>query len=204
MAARTSAGWSEIVAGHRQRQLEAIGLAAFDLVDQRGLAHVTMADLAQAVGISRPTLYKYVASVEAALADFIVRRTALFETELAQALAAATDPAAQLDAYVAVTLGHVGHEQHAGALALLNGGRLSPTVDAVVHAHVRKSQAALAAILSNGIHAGLIRPDLNVDAAALLIQRMLVGAGDLPPDEATATETTLALVRALVWRGVAG
>lgn len=204
MPARESTNWSRVVSGHRESQLEEIGRAAFELVSARGLAHVTMADLAHAVSISRPTLYKYVSSVEAALSFFIERQTTDFYQRLTDAIALANDPSSQLDAYIAVTLRHVSHADHRGALIQLSGGRLSPAVEAVVHAHAQKSQRTLAAILTSGKNAGIIRSDVNVDTCALLIQSMLLGAGQFADDELPAAETTLAMVRSLVWQGVSG
>ena len=61
------ASWDHTVDEHRSAQREAIAAAAWGLAQQRGPFAITMSQVAEAAGVSRPTLYKYFADVESML-----------------------------------------------------------------------------------------------------------------------------------------
>lgn len=200
--ARAVTAWAEAVTDHRESQAEAIGRLAFALVGKRGLAHVTMADLAHAAGISRPTLYKYAGSVEGALRGHIERETARYHAEVVAAVALETDPRAKLDAFIRVTLRHVGSDGHHGALGQVGGGTLSPAVEATVDAHAEGIRAMLAAILEEGKTAGVVRAEVNSGVVALLLQYVLVGAGRHQLVESDAARAAETAVSAFIWHGI--
>ena len=62
---RTS--WGETVDEHRKIQREAIAAAAWTLAREHGPFGVTMSQVSEAAGVSRPTLYKYFPDVESML-----------------------------------------------------------------------------------------------------------------------------------------
>lgn len=57
--------WHETVDAHRAHVREAILETTWQLVSERGLRGVTMAEIAERAGIGRATLYKYFPDVEA-------------------------------------------------------------------------------------------------------------------------------------------
>ena len=59
--------WNETIEAHRRAVRDAILAATVALVDERGLASVTMSQIAEKTGIGRATLYKYFPDVEAIL-----------------------------------------------------------------------------------------------------------------------------------------
>ncbi|MDP1795028.1 MAG: TetR/AcrR family transcriptional regulator [Acidimicrobiales bacterium] len=59
--------WTETIASHRQTVTDTVLDAAASLVAERGVSGLTMAELADASGIGRATLYKYFPSLDAVL-----------------------------------------------------------------------------------------------------------------------------------------
>src|SRR3990172_12780555 len=59
--------WNDTIETHRRAVREATLDAAAALVAERGLASVTMSEIAEKTGIGRATLYKYFPDVEAIL-----------------------------------------------------------------------------------------------------------------------------------------
>src|SRR5207249_2176535 len=59
--------WNETIAAHRRAVRDAILDTTVALVAERGLASVTMSQIAEQTGIGRATLYKYFPDVEAIL-----------------------------------------------------------------------------------------------------------------------------------------
>ncbi|NUR94395.1 MAG: helix-turn-helix transcriptional regulator [Kribbellaceae bacterium] len=59
--------WEHTIASHRSAVQEAILAAAAELVGERGVPGLTMAELAQRAGVGRATLYKYFGDVDAVL-----------------------------------------------------------------------------------------------------------------------------------------
>jgi AcrR family transcriptional regulator len=135
--------------------------AAADLADDVGWERLTLAALAERVGVAVPSLYKHVDGLDA------VRRgvTVLAVTELGETLAAAAgsepgrgaDPSAQLHALAAAYRSY----------AVAHPGRYAATVRAARpddEAHVAASDAVLATVLSALADRGL-RGDDATDAA---------------------------------------
>lgn len=61
------ASWDHTVDEHRAAQREAIAAAAWALAQEHGPFAITMSQVAEAAGVSRPTLYKYFPDVESML-----------------------------------------------------------------------------------------------------------------------------------------
>ncbi|WP_066598245.1 TetR/AcrR family transcriptional regulator [Cryobacterium arcticum] len=111
--------------------LDAIVLAAADLLEQSGLAGVTMQAVAQRVGVRAPSLYKRVPSRERLIQ--LVAETTI--TELAGRLDAAVGPVELANALRAI-----GHERPAAFQLIMTPG---PGVPAVGDEFVRAASAAI-------------------------------------------------------------
>jgi len=111
--------------------LDAIVLAAADLLEQSGLAGVTMQAVAQRVGVRAPSLYKRVPSRERLIQ--LVAETTI--TQLAGRLDAAVGPVELANALRAI-----GHERPAAFQLIMTPG---PGVPAVGDEFVRAASAAI-------------------------------------------------------------
>ena len=87
--------WTENIATHRRQVHDAVLDAAVELVNAKGVANLTMADLANASQIGRATLYKYFPSLDAVLAACHHREVERHLAEL-QRLAVGQPPATRL------------------------------------------------------------------------------------------------------------
>ncbi|MEV4705434.1 helix-turn-helix domain-containing protein [Actinoplanes sp. NPDC049316] len=90
--------WNATIEAHRQAVRDATLDAAQQLVAERGLASVTMSQIAEATGIGRATLYKYFADVDAVLTAWHERQIHRHLHQLAQARAGGEDAAGRLRA----------------------------------------------------------------------------------------------------------
>src|SRR6185312_8862029 len=90
--------WNETIALHRETVRATILDATWQLVSERGLAAVTMSQIAEQAGIGRATLYKYFPDVEAILLAWHERQISGHLAQLAKIRAQHDDPVAQLHA----------------------------------------------------------------------------------------------------------
>jgi AcrR family transcriptional regulator len=161
-----------------------------ELVAERGLRSVTMAQIAERTGIGRATLYKYFPEVEAILIAWHDQHVAGHLQQLADARAAAADPATRLHAVLAA-YAHIAHEmshRHPGTelSALLHRDERVARAQRQLHDLVRD-------VLTEAAHAGIIRADVAPDELATYCLHSLTAAGDLPSTDAIARLVTLTL-----------
>jgi AcrR family transcriptional regulator len=88
--------WNDTIETHRRQVREAILDTTWTLAAERGLAAVTMSEIAEKTGIGRATLYKYFPDVEAILIAWHQRQIARHLALLATARDEHTDPARRL------------------------------------------------------------------------------------------------------------
>ncbi|MYW43537.1 TetR family transcriptional regulator [Streptomyces sp. SID161] len=122
---------------------------------ERGFDAVSVAEVAAAAGISKPTLFRYFPAKE----DLVLHRIADHETEAARVVAGAADPVDALYRNFLAGLERrdpvTGLNDHPAVLAfhtLLYG---TPSLVARAYAHVERSEAALAEALGGGLDARL-------------------------------------------------
>ena len=184
--------WDDTIDAHRQAVRSAVLEAAWALVAERGLASVTMSQVAEAAGIGRATLYKYFADVDAMVVAWHEQQVGRHLEQLRELRGRPGSPterlAAVLRAYAANSRG-AGH--HGADLAvLLHGG------DHVLHARSRV-QDLLRDLLAEAADAGQLRTDVPPDELATYCVHALTAAGRLPSDAAVRrlVEVTLAGLR---------
>lgn len=103
--------------------------AASELADSEGLGAVTLARLAQELGVRPPSLYAHVSGLE----DLRGRLGALAARELAAVLGAAAAGRAGRDALEAIAHAYRGYaREHPGCYAALQPARQGPEAEAVV------------------------------------------------------------------------
>ncbi len=92
--------WTETIEAHKREVSDAVLDAAIDLVTERGLVDVTMAEIATRSGIGRATLYKYYPSLDAVLAACHDRAVTRHLAELRALAVTETVPGVRLVAVV--------------------------------------------------------------------------------------------------------
>ncbi len=173
----------------RRRLLDALAT----LLEERGFDAITLADIAQAAGIGRTSVYNHVPDKETLLLAFIDDETARYLAALEAALAGVDDPVEQLRIYVRHQL-RVRRSFHMPA-GLRNA--VSPEAQARLREHAEPVEAALRRILAAGIASGAFHHQLLEVAVPLvnacLSARVAQGHGPTPPDVAAATTEAFVL-----------
>ncbi len=158
------------LAEHRAATREQVFTALVQLLDERGFAALTMADLAEASGVGRTSLYNHFRDLEAVVVAFASEETDRYLAALKAVLDEADSPAQQLEAYVrqhvvAASEFHLGFGSELAAV-------LSPEAMRELREHIVAVEAVLREILAAGIAGGEFAvPDL--DAAVSLIHATL-------------------------------
>ncbi|MEU6991682.1 TetR/AcrR family transcriptional regulator [Streptomyces sp. NPDC046465] len=159
----------------KQRRYEEISEAAITLFLEKGFEKVSVAEVAEAAEISKPTLFRYFASKE----DLVLHRFADHEDEAARVVAARPSGATALDALRQNFLTGLDHRDpvtglndHPGVLAfhrLLYG---TPSLVARLFGYQDRSEQALAAALSKA-HGGTPLEARLAAAQIVAVQRIL-------------------------------
>ena len=173
----------------RRRLLDALAT----LLEERGFDAITLADIAQAAGIGRTSVYNHVPDKETLLLAFIDDETARYLAALEAALAGVDDPVEQLRIYVRHQL-RVRRSFHMPA-GLRNA--VSPAAQARLREHAEPVEAALRRILAAGIASGAFHHQLLEVAVPLvnacLSARVAQGYGPTPHDAAAAATEAFVL-----------
>jgi AcrR family transcriptional regulator len=165
--------WSETIEAHRRAVRDATLDTAATLAAERGLASVTMSQIAEETGIGRATLYKYFPDVEAILVAWHERQIARHLQQLAEIRDQADGPRGRLEA-VLEAYALIQHQHHGTELsALLHRGE-----------HIAQAQQQLSDfirdLLADGAKAGDLRDDVPPRELASYCIHALAGAGSLP------------------------
>src|SRR4051794_39732288 len=164
--------WTDTIEAHRRSVRDATLDATAALVGERGLAGVTMSEIAERTGIGRATLYKYFADVEAILLAWHERQVAghleHLETVGAQAGDAGERLEAVLEAYALMAHGHHGSE----IAVLLHRGEHVVRAQRNLHDFIRD-------LLAEGAAAGILRDDVAPDELAAYCLHALAAAGGM-------------------------
>ncbi|MGY4541867.1 AcrR family transcriptional regulator [Arthrobacter sp. UYNi723] len=175
--------WNETIETHRDAVRAAILDATASLVADRGLAPVTMSQIAQAAGIGRATLYKYFPDVEAILTAWHERQINSHLEHLSQVRNRAVGPGQQLESVL-----------EAYAFLSHSGPGTAEFVRLHQGAHVGLAQqhlrGFLADLLRQGAEAGRFRQDVAPDELAAFCLHALEAASAL-----TSRDAVLRLVK---------
>ena len=179
------------LAEHRTTTRARVFAALAGLMTQRGFDAITMADLAEAAGVGRTSLYNHFRDKEAVVVAFASEETDRYLEALQQALRAADSPSGRLEAYVR---NHVrsAQEFHLGFGPELTS-LLSPEAIRELRQHIVAVEAALREILAEGMISGEFAIT-DLDATVSLIHATLNA-------KHASADTTAAFVRAAVSAG---
>jgi AcrR family transcriptional regulator len=180
--------WNETIEAHRQAVHEAILDGTWALVTERGLASVTMSQIAERAGISRATLYKYFPDVEAILFAWHQRHIAAHLHHLTELRDHTGDPAERLEAVLtAYALISYRRQDHGAELvALLHRG------DQIAAAQQQLTDL-IRDLLAEAARAGDIRDDVPADELARYTLHALTAAAGLPSEAAVGRLGTVIL-----------
>jgi AcrR family transcriptional regulator len=165
--------WNVTVEKHRHAVHDATLDATAQLLAERGLASLTMSDIASKTGIGRATLYKYFPDVETIVVAWHERQIGRHLDQLANVRDRLKDPRRRLAA-VLETYAMISHEHHAGdRAALLHQG--SHAVEA------RKRLVIFVAdLVAEGARSGNFRRDVPPIELAVYCVNALGAASQLP------------------------
>ncbi len=182
--------WDETVAEHRDRRRRSIVDATMALVAERGMADVSMADVAKAAGIGRATLYRYFPGVEQIVAEGVLGTVRRHHATLEAATEEQRDPIEAIRVSLQLLLEYFGTEGHRSMSARVNPEQFSPEVGRSVHEAFGRVHELLARLVVDAQQAGSLRADLDAAFTAQLLYQMLAAGrgavveGRLRPDEA--------------------
>ena len=180
--------WTETIEEHRRAVRDAALDTTAALVAERGLASVTMSQIAAATGIGRATLYKYFPDVEAVLAAWHQRQVARHMEQLATVRDQASGGpgrrlAAVLTAYAAIT--H--HRPHGTDLAAaVHRGEAIATAQ-------RQLLGLFEVLITDAAKTGEVRDDVPPAELASYCLHALQAASSLPSEAAVRRLVTVTL-----------
>jgi len=163
--ARGSTQWADLTEEYRKGQRESIARTAMALLVESGGAGLSMSALAQAVGISRPTLYRYYPDMDSVLvgvAELVSRHDEAFASQVL----AESDPRRQLRTFIDAVTDPAAHG-HLSAIELQ--AALPPEGRKLLNAHEDRARGLLTDILRRGVKDGYFAADLDPDTDARFV-----------------------------------
>jgi len=171
--------------------------ATFELVTEEGLGTVTMTAIADRADVARQTLYNHFTDVEQIVIAGIEEYNAIGFAHLTELLEATATTEAKLDLLVRHT---VAATSHGHAVADLRSA-LSAEARAHLDQHVTSFRSLIASIIADGVAAVSLHESIDPGVYAVLIEGLLLAAGDLAMEEddpaVAATVTSEAVLRVL-------
>ena len=167
------ASWDHTVDMHRAAQREAIATAAWALAQEHGPLAITMSQVAEAAGVSRPTLYKYFPDVVSMLTAHHRKHVEAHVAELACIVGGLGGPGERLERLVVAYAEICHHRAPHG----------SAEVDRLVHTpfELGAAESQLVDLFARAIReVDPGRGDLTPRALAAFAVRALGAAADVP------------------------
>lgn len=186
------------LAAHREHTTSKIFAALRALLYERGYDSLTLADIAEAAGMSRTAMYHYVPDKESLLVAYAEHETDAYLTRLDEALRPLDNPVDQLRAYLRLQLEYFSgnHLPPGPTLRLL----LPEGAADEVLGHVGMIEERLADIVKRGRDRRLLEAE-DLDATVAMISAC-ISRGSVAAPEATALADTIASTEAFVLRAV--
>jgi AcrR family transcriptional regulator len=178
--------WNDTIEAHRRAVEDAILQATATLVAKRGLASVTMSEIAQKSGIGRATLYKYFSDVEAILMAWHDRQVTGHLKHLCEVRDRGGTASERLEA-VLEAYALISHEHGSSELAaLLHRGPHIARAE-------RQLKDLIRGLLIEGAKAGDLRSDIAADELATYCLHSLSAASSLKSRAAVRRLVTVVL-----------
>ncbi|MCA9681361.1 MAG: TetR/AcrR family transcriptional regulator [Myxococcales bacterium] len=191
---------ADTIAAHREETWARLQVSFLEVLQERGFAALSLAEVARRAGVARNTIYNYATDKHGLLVAVVGASVEAFVTELLTDGAAGGDPRERLAALVRKV---VPYFERDGGLPLLNAPDevLQPEVAAALAAAVEPIMAMLEELLAEGSRLGLFRAlperrlvvDLIVGVMTSARRAVLTGQDS----EVVAAETLAFLLAAL-------
>ena len=154
---------------------ERIATATLELIDELGLAGVTMSAVAERAGVARQTLYNHHPDVESIVTAVVEAHEEGGMEAISRMLEGQEGAAAKLEQLIrhSVAMG-----AHRPVLAALESS-LSARAQDELRAHRDRSADLVKAILHEGMGEGVFRPDLDPDLDASLIKAIMMAGPEM-------------------------
>ena len=173
--------WSATIQEHRSDVLDAILDATAQLVHRDGASKLTMTSLANAAGVGRATLYKYVPDTESAIRSWQEREMARHLVQL-RGIATASEAGSRLESVLEAYV-NIRRHRHEDAQGLHGADRLAP-VEAELRDLVRE-------LIEEDRAAGRVRTDVPADQLAAFAVASAGAAPHMPGSNAAKTLAAL-------------
>lgn len=186
---------AENLEAHRVQQRTALLDAWRDLINERGFAATSLADVAARAGVSRTTIYNYFPDKEELLYALLDREAAAMVERARELLATAPDAAEAMARYVEMSMREFASNEVASHDLV---PELGPEGMHRILEHLRPITELPTAIVERGVAAGEFR-DVDVAAVVRLItgcvgaERLPVATGAHGVDDAIEQVTTFVL-----------
>lgn len=172
---------------------ERITASALALIAERGLAGVSMTDVATTAGVARQTLYNRYPDVDSIVVAALEEHNAAMTAQLRGLIDTASTSAEGIDLLVRQTIAAAAHGSE--FTEVYSG--LSPDARKVIDQHDDQVRGVIRTIIATGIHSNEFAPDIDPQAASVIIQAMLTGGlrlAHITSDQATAVTTTTTMI----------
>ena len=167
--------WHSSLSEHKTRQSEHIVHAALTVAGDVGTTALSMSAIAEAAGISRQTLYKYFADVEAVL-KAAAERVGRMDEHFVEIVTSESDSFRQLEIFVNIML-EAAREGHPSS-AMMEAA-LPLHARRALEAHAGRVEELVIEIMRRGRGDGSFRSDLEPDIDGRIVYRTVVGSQDL-------------------------
>ena len=157
--------WADATRSYKIEQRQNIAEAALTLLTEHGGSALSMSAIAQMVGISRPTLYRYYPDMDSVLLG-VAELVAQHDEAFAATVLGEPDPSSQLSTFLnAIT----DPTSHGPLTATALEAALPPAGRELLGSHEDRARELLADILRRGIKSGHFTSDLDPVPDARLI-----------------------------------
>ena len=183
------------VAENRDLRQTALLNAAAEIAQEQGIGAVTVAAVAERVGLARSSVYSYFASGADMIADILVDELITMAAHLKQATAPATDEHEAVELWMRAALQYVVEGRHAFVRAAANAD-LPPTRKAQVNGLHHAMAAPLLRALAHRGEEEAMRLAQQIHAVVEVCVRRIENGSDV--------ETEIEATKAFVFRGLDG
>ena len=145
--------------------------AAYTLVEERGMADVTMTAVAERAGVSRQTLYNNHPNVESVILAYLLTEISEVSAQLRISLSMMGDPVAQLRSFIHGAVERFAKRDIQMSMTYV----MSPASAKLIDQGVNSIREVLETVINEGIESGDFTTRLSAERTSVLIFQMLGG-----------------------------
>lgn len=161
--------WTAVMAEHRGRHREHIAEVAMELIEERGLAGVSMSLLAERAAISRATLYHYFPDLEHVMLAWLEIQVNRFTQTLTGRVSQIPGPRDRLREIISALTEYFAGQEHRFGIEHMGGEGLSPAAARAVAGQAAPITDLIAHAITDGQDQGLFRRDADPTIHAELL-----------------------------------